>query len=60
MKTGTLRDFMCECHRARCRERIYLSCGTYKRLSKEGRVVARGHESPSVVLHLTRDAAVVL
>lgn len=59
-RTATLRDWTCECHRARCRERIYLSIGTYKQMASEGRVVARGHEAPSVVLRLTRDAAVVL
>ncbi len=57
MKPGTLRDYTCECDDPKCRERIYLSVGTYNLLSALGRVVARGHGG--LVLKRRRDADVV-
>jgi hypothetical protein len=62
MKPNTLRDFTCECADPKCRERIYLSIGTYRKMAREGRVVSPGHEScpPSLIVRLTRDAAVVI
>ena len=59
MKPNTLRDFTCECDDPKCRERIYLSIGTYRSLARAGRVVARGHEHGMLKLQGTRDAVVV-
>lgn len=53
-----LRDYACECTDDRCRERVYLTVGSWQRASQLGRVVCIEHVDGGVV-ERTRTYAIV-
>jgi hypothetical protein len=58
IRERVLRDYACECTDDRCRERVYLNVGTWKRAAKLGRVVCLEHVDGGVV-ERTRTYAIV-